>query len=150
MANLKKKRDAREKAKIALEAIKGDLTATQISSKYSVSSGQISTWKKQLLEGAVDIFSGKHVKLDKDSDELVQELYKLIGQLSAERDWLKKIWLIRLKIGVVLLILMEIHQVSGGSVIKVIRMGDQLGANIHSAKQVEPKKIKCNDWFKQN
>ena len=90
MGNIKKRRDAKEKARIALEAIKGDLTAAQISSKYGVSSGQISTWKKQLLDGVANIFSGKHVKRDKDNDELVEELYKQIGQLSVERDWLKK------------------------------------------------------------
>ena len=66
------------------------MTAAQISSKYGVNSGQISTWKKQLLDGAIDIFSGKHVKIDKSRDALVEELYKQIGQLSVERDWLKK------------------------------------------------------------
>lgn len=90
MANVKKKRDAREKAKIAIEAIKGELTTAQISSKYGVNSSQISTWKKQLLEGAVDLFSGKQIRQDKDNQELVEELYKQIGQLSVERDWLKK------------------------------------------------------------
>jgi transposase len=90
MGNIKKKRDAKEKAMIAIEAIKGELTASQISSKYGVNSCQISTWKKQLLQGAIDIFSGKRVKRDKDNDELVEELYKQIGQLSVERDWLKK------------------------------------------------------------
>ena len=90
MGDIKKKRDAKEKAFIAIEAIKGELTAAQISSKYGVNSGQISTWKKQLLEGAVDIFSGKQAKRDKHKDELVDDLYKQIGQLSVERDWLKK------------------------------------------------------------
>lgn len=90
MANVKKKRDAKEKAKIAIEAIKGELTGAQISSRYGVNSGQISTWKKQLLEGAIDIFSGKHEKRDKNNDALVDDLYKQIGRLSVERDWLKK------------------------------------------------------------
>ena len=90
MAGIKKKRDAKEKAKIAIEALKGELTAAQISSKYSVNSGQISTWKKQLLEGAADIFSGKHAQPDRNYAALVEELYKQIGQLMVERDWLKK------------------------------------------------------------
>jgi transposase-like protein len=90
MGDIKKKRDAKEKAIIAIEAIKGELTAAQISSKYGVNSGQISTWKKQLLDGAIDIFSGKRVKKDKSNEALVEELYKQIGQLSVERDWLKK------------------------------------------------------------
>lgn len=90
MGDIKKKRDAKEKAVIAIAAIKGELTAAQISSKYGVNSGQVSTWKKQLLDGAIDIFSGKHAKRDKSSDALIDELYKQIGQLSVERDWLKK------------------------------------------------------------
>lgn len=90
MGDIKKKREAKEKASIAIEAIKGELTAAQISSKYGVHISQISTWKKQLLAGAIDIFSGKHVKQDKHNDALVDELYKQIGQLSVERDWLKK------------------------------------------------------------
>ena len=73
MGDIKKKRDAKEKAIIAIEAIKGELTAAQISSKYGVNSGQISTWKKQLLDGAIDIFSGKHIKKDKTNDTLVEE-----------------------------------------------------------------------------
>ena len=90
MGDIKKKREAKEKAVIAIEAIKGELTAAQISSKYGVNSGQISTWKKQLLDGAIDIFSGKHAKRNKANDTLIDELYKQIGQLSVERDWLKK------------------------------------------------------------
>ena len=90
MGYIKKKRDAKEKASIAIEAIKGELTAAQISAKYGVNSGQISTWKKQLLDGVIDIFSGKNAKKDKCNNELVDELYKQIGQLSVERDWLKK------------------------------------------------------------
>ena len=90
MGDIKKKRDAKEKAIIAIEAVKGELTAAQISAKYGVNSGQISTWKKQLLDGAIDIFSGKSAKKDKCNNELADELYKQIGQLSVERDWLKK------------------------------------------------------------
>lgn len=90
MGAIKKRRDAKEKALIAIEALKGELTAAQISAKYGVNSGQISTWKKQLLDGAIDIFSGKHAKKAKCNNELVEELYKQIGQLSVERDWLKK------------------------------------------------------------
>lgn len=90
MGDIKKKRAAKEKALIAVEAIKGELTSAQISSKYGVSNSQISTWKKQLLDGAIDVFSGKQDKKDKSDTELIEELYKQIGQLSVERDWLKK------------------------------------------------------------
>lgn len=87
---MKKKRDAREKARIAIEAIRGELTSAQISSKYKVTSGQISLWKKQLLTEAANIFSSRPEKRDKDQEHLIDELYKQIGQLTIERDWLKK------------------------------------------------------------
>ena len=87
---MKKRRDAREKAKIALEAIRGELTSAQISAKYKVTSGQISLWKKQLLTGAANIFSCHPEKRDKSQELLIDELYKQIGQLTIERDWLKK------------------------------------------------------------
>jgi len=90
MGDIRKKRDAKEKTLIAIEAIKGELTFAQISAKYGVNGSQISIWKKQLLDGAIDIFSDKHAKKAKCNNELVEELYKQIGQLSVERDWLKK------------------------------------------------------------
>jgi transposase-like protein len=90
MGDVRKKRSAQEKAKIAIEAIKEELTTAQISSKYGVNNVQISNWKKQLLEGVVEIFSGRYAKPEKDQSALIEELYKQIGQLSVERDWLKK------------------------------------------------------------
>lgn len=81
------------KAKIALEAIKGDLTLTEISSKYSVHSTQINRWKKQVLEKLPGIFSDKVKKIEQNHDQEKDELFKQIGQLKVELDWLKKkIW----------------------------------------------------------
>jgi transposase len=86
----KQRRTAKEKATIAIEAISGKLTSSEICSRYGVTSGQICVWKKQLLSGAVDIFSSSPDKRDKEGTQLIEELYKQIGQLSVERDWLKK------------------------------------------------------------
>ena len=78
------------KAKVALEAIKGQRTVQEIASHYEVHPTLVTHWKKQLLEGAAEIFSnGKRVAADADK-ELKAELYQQIGKLQVEVDWLKK------------------------------------------------------------
>lgn len=90
MGKKAKQYSAEEKARIALEAIKGEITMAQISSKYGVHSTQISNWKKQALEHLVLGFKSKVKPDDPGSQELIKQLYEQIGQLSVERDWLKK------------------------------------------------------------
>ena len=82
---------AEEKAKIVLEVIKGELTIAQITSKYGVHSTQITHWKKSGIESLVQGFKTK-AKAASDAGErdLIKNLYEQIGQLSVERDWLKK------------------------------------------------------------
>lgn len=90
MKENRKKYTPSEKAKIALEAIKGELTLAQISSKYGVHATQINAWKKQLLAYLPDAFSEKN-KLEATSHhEEVAELYEQIGRLKVENDFLKK------------------------------------------------------------
>lgn len=82
---------AEEKAKIVIEALKGELTLAQITSKYGVHATQICSWKKQ---GLASLVQGFKVKAKGDDDpgksDLIRGLYEQIGQLSVERDWLKK------------------------------------------------------------
>ena len=78
------------KAKVALEAIKGQRTVQEIASHYEVHPTLVTHWKKQLLEGAAEIFSnGKRAAADADQ-ELKAELYQQIEKLQVEVDWLKK------------------------------------------------------------
>ena len=93
MGDIRKKYDAALKAKIALEAVKGDKTIREISSIYGVHSSQIMKWKKQLLEELPSIFSDKRAKTEKEREDLEAELYRQIGQLKVELEWLKKIYL---------------------------------------------------------
>lgn len=90
MANVRKKYTTQEKAKIALEALKGELTISQITAKYGVHSTQISNWKKQALEGIAQSFSGSRGQRQHEQNDLVDELYRQIGQLKVELDWMKK------------------------------------------------------------
>ena len=78
------------KAKIALEAIKGQRTIQEIASHYEIHPSLVTHWKKQLLEGAGEIFSsGKAAEAGAD-EERKAELYQQIGKLQMEVDWLKK------------------------------------------------------------
>ncbi len=85
----KKQYSVAEKAKIAIEAIKGELTIAQISSKYEVHATQITNWKKQALESILSGF-GKNKSIDASQEELISKLYQQIGKLSTECEWLKK------------------------------------------------------------
>ncbi len=89
--NMKRKRyDAAFKARIALEALRGEHTIAQLAGRYGVHPNQISKWKKQALEGLPQLFSGKRKQVKKDSEELFNELYQQIGKQKVELDWLKK------------------------------------------------------------
>lgn len=87
---MRKKHDGAFKAKVALESVKGEKTMTQISSEYGVHVNQIRQWRKHLLEELPGLFSDKREKTEKENEELESELYKQIGQLKVELDWLKK------------------------------------------------------------
>lgn len=90
MSEQRKKYTPTEKAKIALEAIKGELTLAQISSKYGVHATQINAWKKQLLAHLPDAFSEKNKQEKIAHYDEVAELYEQIGRLKVENDFLKK------------------------------------------------------------
>ena len=79
------------KAKVALEAIKGQKTLTELSSEYGIHATQITLWKKQLQEGIKDIFStGQSSNSSIRAERLQDKLYQEIGRLKVELDWLKK------------------------------------------------------------
>lgn len=78
------------KAKVALAALKGDKTMAELSSEYEVHPGQISKWKRQVLELLPTLFEKRGDRKGERPDPCVDELYKQIGQLQVENDWLKK------------------------------------------------------------
>lgn len=78
------------KAKVALEAIKEQKTIAELSSIYGVHSTQITKWKKKAVDFIQQIFSDTFHQQQKSDDELIQELYRQIGKLQVERDFLKK------------------------------------------------------------
>jgi transposase len=74
------------KAKVALEALKGDKSTAELAQTFKVHPAQISAWKKQLLESAPSVFEGKRPAKSESVD--IDELYKKIGKLEMERDFL--------------------------------------------------------------
>lgn len=90
MGKVRKTYSAGDKARIALEALKGDVTLNQLTTKYQVHSTQINAWKKRLKERVAEIFKDQRSKEDYGKEALVEELYKKVGQLQLEVDWLKK------------------------------------------------------------
>ena len=87
---MRKKYDEKFKAKVALEALKGDQTISQIGSRYGVHGNQVSKWKLQALKGLPSLFERVKAKGKEESVELAAELYRQIGQLTVELDWVKK------------------------------------------------------------
>ena len=80
------------KAKVALAALKAELTLAQITSQYAVHTTQVRQWKAVALEAMKEGFSKKRVRDKADQEELIAGLYEHIGRLQTELNWLKKKW----------------------------------------------------------
>ena len=85
----RKKHDPNFKAKVALEAVKGDQTLAELANQHGVHPNQITKWKRHLLDEMPELFKNKDKK-NKNSKVLQESLYQEIGQLKVELDWLKK------------------------------------------------------------
>ena len=90
MGNIRKKYLASFKAKVALEMIKEEKTLAELSSQYEVHSELLRKWKSVIINRADELFTDKRQKKDKEKDKLIEELYKEVGQLKVELDWVKK------------------------------------------------------------
>ena len=78
------------RAKVALEAVRGDKTLAQISAEYKVHTNQISQWKKKLLSEAHELFAKGSSCAAKTEEELTTPLYEEIGRLKMDVRWLEK------------------------------------------------------------
>lgn len=88
MTHKRTRHSAEFKAKVALEAAKDFNTLNELAAKYGVHPAQISQWKKQLLGGLAGIFTSQKKKTE--NTQKLDELYRQIGEVTVERDWLKK------------------------------------------------------------
>ena len=89
MSNKRKRYNPEFKAKVALTALKNEETMSELAARFGVHPTMITSWKRTLLDGAPDIFD-KGQKSRKQTEEHVDELYKQIGRLQVERDFLSK------------------------------------------------------------
>ena len=89
MSKRRRNHSASFKAKVALEALRGEKTLSELASHFSLHPNQIQQWKKQLIEGSKDVF-GSSEKKRKNFESEVKDLHAKIGQLTMERDFLSK------------------------------------------------------------
>ena len=90
MARKRKSHSAAFKAQVALAAVKGDRTISELASLHGVHPTMIHAWKKQLLEGAEGLFQNGLKTSRAEHEALQAQLYEQIGRLKTELDWLKK------------------------------------------------------------
>jgi transposase len=90
MTGKRKRYSAEFKAKVALEAIRGELTAAQLAAKHGIHQTMVGEWKRQAMEGLASVFSGKAESAEAAQSVEVEKLHAKIGQLLVERDFLAK------------------------------------------------------------
>jgi transposase len=91
----KKQWSASTKFEIALLALKGETTLNEICKRYQVAPSLVHNWKKQLLEQGMKVFAKEDKSAGiaaREAEEKQSKLYEKIGQLTVERDFLKKVW----------------------------------------------------------
>jgi putative transposase len=90
MSKKRRKHSDEFKAKVALEAVKGVRTLSELSSRFGIHPTVIAHWRRMLLQGSPGVFSRGEGGSAKTEEELTAPLYEQIGRLQMEVDWLKK------------------------------------------------------------
>jgi|SRR5579863_1770507 len=91
MGTMRKRHSSEFKAKVAVEALKGQKTLNELATEFGIHPVQIAQWKKQALEQLPTVFEGRGADRKQQADEaLLAQLYQEIGQLKVEVDWLRK------------------------------------------------------------
>lgn len=89
MSITRRKHGAAFKAKVALEAAKEQKTLNELATTYGIHPIQVSKWKKELLDGLPNLFCRDN-RAGQEWEREKNELYRQIGEVTVERDWLKK------------------------------------------------------------
>jgi transposase len=90
MTGKRKRYTAEFKAKVALEALRGELTTAQLAAKHGIHQTMVGEWKRQAMEGLASVFSGKAEAAEATQSAEVEKLHAKIGRLVVERDFLAK------------------------------------------------------------
>ncbi len=91
MKGNRRKHNQSFKARVALEALKGEASIAEIASRYEVHPNLVTKWKKTLQDEAAGIFGEDHARKKKQGENLVAQLYQQIGQLKVEKDFLENV-----------------------------------------------------------
>ena len=87
---MRKRIDPALKARVALEALKGEKTTAELSSEYGVHATQIGQWKKELVRRSTELFAKRDNSVAKQHEDITDKLHKTIGEITMENNWLKK------------------------------------------------------------
>ena len=87
MKRSRRNHSSKFKARIALEALKGDATLAQLASRHGVHATQIATWRKQFLDHASEVFEHGNPAVE-DAERRIRDLQAKVGELTMERDFL--------------------------------------------------------------
>jgi transposase len=87
---MRKRYDSAFKARVALAAVKGDKTISELASEYGVHGNLVSQWKRRLLSNVTSVFEEADHGAGREHEAVVEELHRQIGQLHVELDWLQK------------------------------------------------------------
>ena len=90
MVNMRRHHDAAFKARVALEAVKGEKTLAQLSGEFKVHPNQIRLWRNHLIEQLPELFSNRRPLEGRAREGREAELYEQIGRLKMELEWLRK------------------------------------------------------------
>ena len=87
---MKKSYDSKFKSRVALEALRGELTVAEIAGKYQIHPNQVQQWKKKLMEGTSEIFQSKAERKE-NKPYIKDDLMRKIGRLEIENDFLRNV-----------------------------------------------------------
>jgi len=90
MKRHRRKHSAEFKARVALEAIKGIKTLSEIAQEYEIHPVMVGKWKTEMLDRLPELFEGQNHKSSKDSEKEQEQLHRKLGQLTMEVDFLEK------------------------------------------------------------
>ena len=90
MVKKRRRHMAAYKFRVALEALEGSKTISQLSSEHEIHANLIRAWKRQLLEGGPSVFASNGERKQREQEGQEAELYEQIGRLKMEVEWLKK------------------------------------------------------------
>ena len=90
MATKRRRFTAEFKARVAMEALRGDRTIQAIAAKHEVHPNQVSGWKRQAQEGLRELFARDRGRRQADQEAIIHDLHAKIGELTVERDFLSR------------------------------------------------------------